>query len=717
MSTRGRVLSTACSKHFCYGRCFVYLLLAALFLLGASNLVSLYTHNLRLIQIMPNNAPMHFNTALSFILLALGLLSAVKRYRVLLRILAALVVLCASLVFLENLFSFNTSFEQFFIKYLVHTDSYIHGRMSTNTAIGFFLAGTSLIALTTGRYTDKKRTLLIFANFFLIVLGYTAFIGYCFDISTLNQWDNANSMAWHTAFGFILWGVAFIVLALVEVKEKDYKSRAFSTTFTFFACILFFIALWQLSFLHEASVFKKTISDASSEISRDFNNKLTAECFALARLANRHSLQTKDSSYWVEDTDLYIEHHDSIYLIAEMSPEHTLSEIHVKKNLRLKESILQQIESSFPLTTHTISISPIKIDENMYFSARFPIPMGGYIIALYHVDALAHSILSNVVFANYNMQMRLNDVLITTIERDTSPSLRAQWGSEQGFTLYDAKFRLLIWPSWAMLNSYKSLTPTIILISGLILSFLVGLLVTQRQSFLLKNIELEIANKELEEFSYTIAHNLKAPLRHITGYLHLLFRDLAVKKQTKTERYMSIITYSADKMNVLIDSLLKYSSLSRIKLQKSFFSLNHVIDKVLKDLPNEKSKEVSWHISSLPSVYADEKMLVTLFTEIFANAIHFTAKNRGITIKVRAIENKQGVTIIIHDNGVGLNSKYKEEIFLLFYQLDINVDSNGVGAGLAFVRKIVERHKGEIQVESSPDRGTTFYIFFPTLDE
>ncbi|MDF1678705.1 MAG: HAMP domain-containing sensor histidine kinase [Legionellaceae bacterium] len=697
-------------------RYFAYMIFVCILILGSMVIWGWYTHDVRFIQVSADYVPMQFNTALSFIIITIGLLGIEFHARRLAQILGVLVLFSAAMVLLEYVFSFSTGLDQLFLQHYITVESAQPGRMAPNTALAFIMAGITILLLSSGRYTTKKIIAAIFLNFILFILGYTAFIGYCSDASTLSRWGNTTSMAWHTAFGFMLWGGASIILGLVEAKERGYKPKVYLTTILFLASAFFFTLLWQLAIFNEATLFRKNIATISGEINRRLSNKLTVEFFALIRLASRNTLDGEVAP-WKKDVNLYLEHHDSIYCIGKMNPDKEILQFYIKDNMPVNLSALQPKLHRMPFNESAISLFPIIIDNTSYFVAFFPMEKGGYVIVLYDVNALMHAVLPVYESRYYNFDFRLNNHLLTLSEKDSSPSLKKQWSNTRSFMLYGSNFQFTIWPSWKVLNDYKSYTPSLILLSGIILAFCIALLFFQRQSFYQKSLALENFNRELEHFSYTIAHNLKAPLRHITGYMHLLFRYQKEENEAGQKKCLSAITVSAAKMDKLIDSLLQYAAFSRAKLEKYSFSLNAVIDDAISKLSREQTRAVQWHIHDLPCVFADYTLFITLFKELFTNAVKFSTSGETIAISVKATESKRGTLIIIQDNGIGLKPKYQEKAFLLFHQLDKEAYGKGVGAGLAYVSKIVERHEGTISIEPHAHQGTTIHIFLPKLDQ
>lgn len=695
-------------------RYFAYFLLLTLFLLGNLVMIGWLTYSEHIIQVSSDYVPMQFNTALTFVLITLGILSMEANNKLAARIIGGVVILSGAVVLLEYLFSLDLGIDELFIKHYIVVESAKPGRMAPNTALGFIISGFSILWSSIGSYTSRKAVILIFINFALLILGYVAFMGYCLGASTISRWGHATNMAWHTALGFILWAVAFITLSIVEIKERGYQPKVYFTILSFLLCSFFFTVMWQISIIHEAHVLKNVLYSVSGDIRKKFDNKITTEFYALIRLKNRTPVTSPGN--WQKDVRLYLKHHDSMDLIGQVRADNSLSQSYYKEAISFDLQSLKNTLKLMSLNQHSINIVPVRLAGKVYICAFFPINETGYLLTLYNVDALTKSLLSKDAYQKYNIEIRLNNYPVANIENDSSVSLKRQWGALQDLKLYGANFQFLVWPSWSMLSQYKSLTPNIIILAGLILSTLISVLISQRQMLVQSNKNLKALNQDLESFSYSIAHNLKAPLRHISGYIHLLDRHIPANSKKDIEKYMSNITQSADKMGLLIDSLLKYSSLSQVKLNKEWLSLNEVIETVIGTFTDEACAQVQWSIDPLPAIYADKVLLEMLFSELFTNAMTFADAERELKVKVSAISDKQGVHVTVKDNGIGFTAKYLKKAFLLFHQLSEQANSQAVGSGLAYVKKIVERHKGKIQFESNVNEGTVLHIFFPKHD-
>jgi signal transduction histidine kinase len=226
---------------------------------------------------------------------------------------------------------------------------------------------------------------------------------------------------------------------------------------------------------------------------------------------------------------------------------------------------------------------------------------------------------------------------------------------------------------------------------------------------------LEAANKELESFSYSISHDLRAPLRHIDGYAALLRKSVEHLLNDQTARYLQTISSSAKQMGQLIDDLLVFSRMGRQEMLHTAVNMDQLIKGILADLRLDlQGREISWTIAALPEVQGDPAMLRQVFMNLIANAVKFTSTRPIATIEI-GVEHPSSTEIVlfIRDNGVGFDMQYASKLFGVFQRLHRADEFEGTGIGLANVRRIVHRHGGRTWAEGVPDKGATFYVLLP----
>lgn len=227
---------------------------------------------------------------------------------------------------------------------------------------------------------------------------------------------------------------------------------------------------------------------------------------------------------------------------------------------------------------------------------------------------------------------------------------------------------------------------------------------------------LEAANKELEAFSYSVSHDLRAPLRHIDGYAALLRKSVEHSLNDKAARYLQTISDSARQMGQLIDDLLVFSRMGRQEMLRTAVNLDQLIKNILSDLRLDlQGREISWTIAALPEVQGDPAMLRQVFMNLIANAVKFTSTRPLAAIEIGVqYPSSMEIVIFVRDNGVGFDMAYAPKLFGVFQRLHRADEFEGTGIGLANVRRIVHRHGGRTWAEGVPDKGATFYVLLPT---
>lgn len=235
------------------------------------------------------------------------------------------------------------------------------------------------------------------------------------------------------------------------------------------------------------------------------------------------------------------------------------------------------------------------------------------------------------------------------------------------------------------------------------------------QRVLERTAQLQSANQELEAFSYSVSHDLRAPLRHIGGFVHLLLSSSRHQLSDKGRRYLDIIAESANQMGRLIDDLLVFSRMGRAELQWEPVDLQSLVADALLGLEHETTgRLIEWHYQALPTVRGDRSLLRQVFANLLANAIKYTRpRNPAIIEIVATFETPGEVTLHVRDNGVGFDMAYSEKLFGVFQRLHSDAAFEGTGIGLANVRRIIARHGGRTWADGAVDQGATFHFSLP----
>jgi len=221
------------------------------------------------------------------------------------------------------------------------------------------------------------------------------------------------------------------------------------------------------------------------------------------------------------------------------------------------------------------------------------------------------------------------------------------------------------------------------------------------------------ANRDLEAFSYSVSHDLRAPLRAISGFSGLLLEDYNNILDKEGQEYLEDIMRNAKNMANLIDDLLQLSRYGRKQLEKTEINMNHLIKSVFEEEKKILKNNVILKISDLPDVIGDYTLIKQLVINLIANAIKFSSKNPNPEIEAGYTGSDKEITYYIKDNGVGFDMKYAEKLFGVFQRLHKGDEFSGTGVGLAIVSRIIAKHNGKICAESKPGEGATFYFTIP----
>ena len=231
--------------------------------------------------------------------------------------------------------------------------------------------------------------------------------------------------------------------------------------------------------------------------------------------------------------------------------------------------------------------------------------------------------------------------------------------------------------------------------------------------------QLTHANQELETFSYSVSHDLQAPLRHILSFADLLEKEAASQLNEKGQHYLETISTSATRMSELIRDLLAFSKMGRAEMTMIEVHLDQVVKESLRDLKNEtKGRSITWKISPLGEVQGDPSMLRQVLVNLMGNAVKFTRNRAQAVIEIGTIPGRESEAVVfVRDNGVGFDTNYAGKLFGVFQRLHRSEEFEGTGIGLANVHRIIHRHGGRTWAEGSVAGGATFYFALPRVSK
>jgi hypothetical protein len=226
-----------------------------------------------------------------------------------------------------------------------------------------------------------------------------------------------------------------------------------------------------------------------------------------------------------------------------------------------------------------------------------------------------------------------------------------------------------------------------------------------------RTAELKVANKELEAFTYSVSHDLRAPIRHISGFAKILVEKFRPSLPAEAHEHLQLIVQAAHRMGQMVDEMLKLARLGRQPLTVKVTGLSSLVEDVITLLaPETEGRQVEWKIGQLPFVECDPILMPQVFQNLISNALKYSRPRSPAVIEIGQTEKEGETVIFVKDNGVGFDMRYSDKLFGVFQRLHVAEEFEGTGIGLATVERIIKKHGGRVWVEAELDRGATFFF-------
>jgi signal transduction histidine kinase len=225
---------------------------------------------------------------------------------------------------------------------------------------------------------------------------------------------------------------------------------------------------------------------------------------------------------------------------------------------------------------------------------------------------------------------------------------------------------------------------------------------------------LEAIHQELENFSYSVSHDLRSPLRAVVGFSKILLTDTGDNISENRRQYLEKIHENGRQMGLLIDDLLSFSRVGRQTIRLTTVELNPIIERIIANIKiTQPDRDVDWQVADLPTCKADYTLIQIVITNLLENAYTYTVSQSKPKIEIGSVTEDGQTTYYVRDNGIGFDMEYADKIFRVFHRLHHESEFEGTGVGLAIVQRIIQRHGGKIWAKSIPDQGATFYFSLP----
>lgn len=226
-------------------------------------------------------------------------------------------------------------------------------------------------------------------------------------------------------------------------------------------------------------------------------------------------------------------------------------------------------------------------------------------------------------------------------------------------------------------------------------------------------LQLESINKDLESFSYSVSHDLRAPLRALSGYSKMLEEDYLPVLDEEAQRLLGNIQFNASKMGILIDELLAFSKLGRKPLNKATVNIQHLVETIVAEIARTNAHKANIQVLTLPPAEADQTLLHQVWVNLISNAIKYSSKSAAPQVEIGTTQKNGETVYYVKDNGAGFDMQYADKLFGVFQRMHRQEEFEGTGVGLAIVHKIVTKHGGKIWAEAKVNEGATFYFTVP----
>lgn len=658
-------------------------------LLGLSVLLGWYAHVPRLIQLAPHLAPMPANSALCFVLCGCGLIAVGLGRRLAGLALGGVAATAGLLTLIEYVFGLDLGIDSLLIVPYLSAGSLHPGRIPPNAALCFVLAGAALALMGHRKDPHWRLLALALAGSIIVSVGVAGFFGYVSGFDTYG-WGRLNRMALRGMLGFAALGVAILAWAWRASRQRDGELPGWLFAPVALAVATVTVCMWQAIIVSEEVRIQALAGVNALGRSRlpgvvlAFGTLLAALLGATVHLGQTARLRARERARAVEEL------------------RQARDELETRVGERTAE--LQESEERFRrlFDDSPIGAEVLGPDRRLAHVNKAFCEMLGYseeeLVGLATDDITC----PEDTQLNANLFEELRDVPVRHLER--------RYLHKSGQIVRTHTTVAAIRQTDGTLRNVLEVVENITSRRG------------QEEEIRKLNRELEhkvaeltAANEELEMFTYSVSHDLRAPLRHVDGFSKILLEESGARLNASELGWLTRIREATQRMGRMIDELLTFARSGRHGLEQTPTGLNSLVEEALAEIrPDTEGRDIEWRIGELPLADCDPGMVRQVFQNLLSNAVKFTGPRPHAVIEVGRTEADGQVAIFVRDNGVGFSMKYADKLFGIFQRLHRREDFEGTGIGLATIRQIIHKHGGRVWAEAELDQGATFYFTLGT---